>query len=191
MARIVSLVLLACALQVGAADTVTVTPAKPTIRDSLSFDLYSEMRCCVTAYHSDTVLVNDTTIVLSYEYDDSLCASVRRFLPGSHHEFVTGPVAAGTYGIYKMASMYCPRGRICPRGPIVMLRLGEVTVSGPNRVAGPQTTARVSAPARAAALRLDPSGQRVVVRAADGAFRLDGGRVSPTPRHNPARSTVF
>jgi hypothetical protein len=181
MLRTVSLVLLACTVELWAADTVTVTPTNPTFRDSLSFDLYNEARCCVTQYYGDTVLVNDTTIVLSYEYDDTLCPYVQCLLPGSHHEFATGPVAAGTYGIYKMESMYCPPGRICPLGPIVMRRVGEVTVSRPNAVSGSPAAIRATGQACSAALRFEPAARRVVVGTTEGAFRLDGVRIGQQP----------
>lgn len=116
----------------GSNDTVTVTPQKPTFLDSLHFNLYNAGHCCCTQYYSKNVSVIDTTIMLSYQYDDSLCMLCLCLAAGSHTLFACGPQKAGKYGIYKAESMYCPPGQVCPLGPVMIKRVGEVTVDVPT-----------------------------------------------------------
>lgn len=116
----------------GSNDTVTVTPQKPTFLDSLHFDLYNASHCCCTQYYSKNVSVSDTTIMLSFQYDDSLCMLCLCLAAGSHTQFASGPQKAGKYGIYKAESMYCPPGQVCPLGPVMIKRVGEVTVYAPT-----------------------------------------------------------
>lgn len=118
----------------GSNDTVTVTPQKPTFLDSLHFDLYNASRCCCTQYYSKNVSVTDTVITLSYEYNDSLCMLCLCLVAGSRTQFACGPQKAGKYSIYKTESKYCP-GPICPAGPIMIKRVGEVTVYAPTSAA--------------------------------------------------------
>ena len=116
----------------GSHDTVTVMPQKPTFLDSLHFDLYNASHCCCTQYYSKNVSVTDTVITLSYEYNDSLCMLCLCLAAGSHTQFACGSQKAGKYGIYKAESMYCPPGRVCALGPIMIKRVGEVTVYAPT-----------------------------------------------------------
>jgi len=143
-----------------AIDSVHVTPDKPGVRDSLIMELYNGDLCCAVEYYRDTAMQSDTTILLSYEYEDSACAHIICIVPGSRHTFRMGPVPAGTYGIYKMEQRYCS-GPVCPGGPIVMRRVGEVTVRGPTAT----LAARRTTPASAArpALRIDQAMGRVSV----------------------------
>lgn len=113
----------------GSKDTVTVAPPKPTFMDSLHFDLYNANHSCCTHYYSKNVSVTDTVIMLSYEYEDSMCMCI---IPGSHTQFSCGPQKVGKYGIYKAESMYCPPGQVCPLGPVMIKRVGEVTVYAPT-----------------------------------------------------------
>ena len=87
-----------------AGDTVTVKPASPTDKDSLYFSLFNLNLCCVTSYYNLSVSVHDSTILLSYQYSNSLCASVSCFAAGSTVVFSCGPQKAGRYGIYKAES---------------------------------------------------------------------------------------
>ena len=116
----------------GSNDTVTVSPQKPTFLDSLHFDLYNASRCCCTRYYSKNVSVTDTTIMLSFQYDDSLCMLCDCLVAGNHTQFACGSQKAGKYGIYKAESMYCPPGTVCPLGPVMIKRVGEVTVYAPT-----------------------------------------------------------
>jgi hypothetical protein len=116
----------------GLHDTVTVTPQKPSFLDSLHFDLFNAGHCCCTQYYSKNVSVGDTTIMLSFQYDDSLCMLCLCLAAGSHTQFACGSQKAGKYGIYEAGGMYCRPGRLCPPGPIVFKRVGEVTVYTPT-----------------------------------------------------------
>ncbi len=108
-------------------DTVYVTPQKPTVKDSLHFDLFNSSFNCCTQYFNKSVSVSDTVIMLSFEYlDSNKCACL---VAGSHTAFACGPQKAGTYAIYKEQSVYCPPGQICPLGVIRSMRVGEVVVT--------------------------------------------------------------
>jgi len=85
--------------------------------------------CCATVYRNKTVTVNDTTIFLSYSFDDSLCASVRCLTAGSQTDFSSKPVPAGRYAIYKLESYYCPPPRLCPAIAYAPVLVGRVTVT--------------------------------------------------------------
>jgi hypothetical protein len=166
-------ILVLAATCVWAADSVVVTPPKPNTGDSLHIDLFSASRCCASVYYQTLISVSDTTIVLSYQYDDSLCAIVRCFVAGDHLQYATGPVAAGRYGIYESSSQYC-RGPICALGPIMFTRVGEVTVSRPTSVIPNVLSVRtLSRPSRVV---YDASANRILVTpsAGSGRFSVDG-----------------
>ena len=129
-------------------DTVFVTPVKPTTRDSLQFTLRNTGHCCATVFHNRVVSVTDSMILLSYNYDDSLCASIRCLVGGSTTNFSSTALKAGRYGIYKVESMYCPPGRACPMLLTAQVRVGTLTVTTPSGV-GPLTGAAAIKPANA------------------------------------------
>jgi hypothetical protein len=110
-------------------DTVTVTPKSPTTKDSLHFDLFNASLDCCTQYHNNQVTVTDTVIMLSFQYLNA--GNCRCLIAGSHTTFACGPQKAGKFAIYKVQSIYCPPGQVCPLapGPIQLVRVGEVVVS--------------------------------------------------------------
>jgi hypothetical protein len=109
-------------------DTVTVTPQKPTTKDSLHFDLFNASLDCCTQYHNNQVTVTDTVIMLSFQYLNA--GNCRCIIAGSHTPFACGPQKAGKFAIYKAQSIYCATPP-CPlvAGPIQLVRVGEVVVS--------------------------------------------------------------
>ena len=120
---------------VMAKDTVFVTPAKPTTRDSLQFSLRNFEHCCATKYLDKTVSVSNDTIILSYGYNDSLCPYVDCLLGWSETDFSCPPIKAGRYAIYKIKTMYCLPVP-CP-GPISPpIFVGTVTVTTPSAISG-------------------------------------------------------
>jgi hypothetical protein len=119
----------------GSRDTVYVTPEQPTIKDSIAFRLFNINHDCCTVYRGNAVSAGDTAIYLSYTYDESMVCQC--LVAGSWTDFVSAPLSAGKYGIYKAESPYCPAGQICPQVRIAPVRVGEVTVvraSGSNPV---------------------------------------------------------
>jgi hypothetical protein len=110
-------------------DTVYVTPPRPSAGDSLQFRLSNAGHCCATVYRNNTVSVSDTTIFLSCTYDDSLCSYVDCLVGGSQTSFSSKPIPAGRYAIYKVESMYCPPGRMCPMLVTAPVRVGSLTVT--------------------------------------------------------------
>lgn len=51
---------------------------------------------------------------------------------GSRTQFACGSQKAGKYSIYKAESRYCPPGQVCSLGPVMIKRVGEVTVYAPT-----------------------------------------------------------
>jgi hypothetical protein len=124
-------------------DTVSVTPAKPSAKDSLHFDLFNANLSCCAQYYSKTVTVTDSVITLSYEYrENPACACL---VAGSHTAFACGPQKAGKYAIYKEQGIYCPPGQVCPLAPIQIVRVGEVSVSGTAVAHAPSNAPNVAA----------------------------------------------
>jgi hypothetical protein len=113
---------------ISSKDTVIVTPAKPTSKDVLTFKLRLFYHCCVTKYLNNAVSVSDSSIYLSYTYDDSQCALVNCLVAGSETSFTGGPLKAGRYTIYKAETPYCPPGALCPMIKIAPVRVGSVTI---------------------------------------------------------------
>ena len=112
-------------------DTVTVTPQKPSTKDSLHFDLFNATWNCCTQYYQKTVAVSDTMIVLSFQYSDqNLCNC---FAAGSRTTFACGPQKAGKYGIYQAPAIYCATPP-CPLGVIRMTHVGEVIVADEAKI---------------------------------------------------------
>jgi hypothetical protein len=109
-------------------DSVWVEPQKPTDTDSLTFHLFNIDPCCCAVYSDNTAGVADTTILLSYTIDVEPCTRCLCLVPGSWTEFGHGPAPAGTYAVYKAESPYCAPGDPCPRGPVVLQRVGEVVI---------------------------------------------------------------
>jgi hypothetical protein len=177
MAPVAGVVLVSASLAL-AVDSVHVTPAKPTTRDPLTLELYNGDLCCAVRYYRDTAMQYDTTILLSYEYDDSLCPFILCLVPGSRHEFRLDPVPAGTYGIYKLEQRYCA-GPICPQGPIVQRRVGEVTVTG--LAATRAAPRRLPAPVALPSLRFEQAAGRVSVVLPGAARCTVEGRVLKAP----------
>jgi hypothetical protein len=116
------------AAQVPSHDTVVVTPQKPVNTDSLHFNLFNLNHNCCTKYDSLSVSVVDTVITLLYQYQDSNCNCL---VAGSYVQLACGPQKAGKYAIYKEESRYCPVPP-CPGAPIVIERVGQVTVTVPT-----------------------------------------------------------
>ena len=107
-------------------DSVVVTPASPTTRDSIAFSLFGANLGCGGTVHNDTVIVGDTCIYLSFSYEECLacdCISMGQWIP-----FHSKPLNTGTYGIYKMQNYYCPPGSACPAIATVPVHVGQVTV---------------------------------------------------------------
>jgi hypothetical protein len=158
-------------------DSVTVTPAAPTTKDSLDFSLFAANLGCGGTVHNDTVTVADTCIYLSFSYEDCPacdCVSLGRWIP-----FHSKPLAVGTYGIYKEQSIYCAPGVACPMIAIIPEHVGQVTVHPTTAVlAGPTATshgATVSFERSSKLLILSlPATQRVSLEL----YGLDGKEIS-------------
>jgi len=113
-------------------DTVYVTPGKPTVKDSLHFDLFNAGFSCCTQYFQKSVSVSDTVITLSFQYLDA--NNCECLVAGSHTALACGPQKAGKYAVYKAPGIYCPTPP-CPLGLIRMVRVGEIVVSAPSGIA--------------------------------------------------------
>ena len=161
----IMLAIVCAATLAGAADSVWTEPAKPTTRDSITFHLFLENNCCCTQYYNKGVSAEDTVVYLYHDFDTDPCMLCDCFARGSWTEFVSGPLAAGTYAVHSAGQIYCPPEEICPFGMMAPVRVGVLTVSLPSAVAP-------------AVRRSRPSGADHLQRA----WTLDGRPVSGVPR---------
>jgi hypothetical protein len=125
----------------GTKDTVYVTPVRPTIKDSITFDLFNFNHNCCAVYSNKVISVQDTAIYLSYTIDDPVPSPCMCLVAGSSTQFKSAPLKAGTYGIYKAESPYCAPGTACPAIKIAPQRVGNVTVTDPSSVRAPSAPA--------------------------------------------------
>lgn len=106
-----------------------VTPPVPSTKDSIQFELFMSDRCCATVYRDHKVDVTDTSVVLNYTFDDRLCPTVMCFTNISNTTFISKPMKAGTYKVYKCGQHYCPPGSACPTIYYPPVLVGTVTVT--------------------------------------------------------------
>lgn len=111
-------------------DTLTITPAKPTVNDSIYFSLFNVTHCSCTNYYNKNVVVSDSTITLFAEYDEKDCNLRECLKSGSTAVFSSGSIHEGHYKIFKSEDIYCPSGEPCPliATPDRKELIGEVTV---------------------------------------------------------------
>jgi hypothetical protein len=127
-------------------DTVVVTPATPTTKDSIAFRLFNASHCCCTIYRDNAVSTNDTAIFLSYSVDETPCLRCECFTAGSWTDFATAPLKAGIYGIYRSESPYCAPPGPCPPYVLRPVRVGSVIVSGSTAVTARRVVAHTTVP---------------------------------------------
>jgi hypothetical protein len=96
------------------ADSVTITPAKPSTNDSIYFSLFNAAHCSCTHYYNQNVAVSESTITLFAQYDEKDCNLRECLSTGSTAVFSSGPIQAGIYKIFKTEDIYCPPGQPCP-----------------------------------------------------------------------------
>jgi hypothetical protein len=165
-----------------AGDTLVVKPARPTVGDSITFSLFNFDACCCGVYHDTAVGVADTTITLSFSLDEEPCTRCECFAAGSWIDFESGPLPAGTYGVYKAQATYCPPGMICAlsaAGPVMLVRIGQVTVRDTSLTSSRRVAGR-AAPQSALAAGYNPSSRTVwfalprAQRTVVGLFSADG-----------------
>ncbi len=138
--------LLLCALTASLAvaqfsaggDSVYTTPARPTTKDSITYNFYDSDACCCAEFVNPSVSVSDTMVYLSFSVNTAPCEACRCDMPGAWHAFAGGTLKAGRYGIYRNQSLYCPPGTVCPLIALLPVRIGEVVVADYTAAGRPQ-----------------------------------------------------
>jgi hypothetical protein len=110
-------------------DSVYTTPARPTPKDSITYNFYDADACCCAVFVDPSVSIVDTMVRLTFSVNTAQCDLCRCILPGARQAFKGGPLKAGKYGIYRAQSFYCPPGSLCPAIVILPVRIGEMVVS--------------------------------------------------------------
>jgi hypothetical protein len=123
---------IAAAQFTAAGDSVYTTPAKPTTKDSITYNFYDSDACCCAEFVNPSVSVSDTMVDLVFSVNTAPCQACRCLLPGAWHAFKGGMLKAGRYGIYRVQSFYCPPGTVCPAIVLLPVRIGEVVVRTPT-----------------------------------------------------------
>jgi hypothetical protein len=96
------------------ASQLIVTPISPSIKDSIQFELIMSDHCCGTVYRDHKVDVTDTSVTLNCTFDERLCPEVMCFTNISSTTFISKPIKAGQYRVYRSVQLYCPPGSACP-----------------------------------------------------------------------------
>jgi len=115
----------------GTKDSLVIDPGAPTTSDSITFQIYFPAHSCCAIYADTAIVIQDTIIYLQFSVDSSLAPLCFCIAPGNWLILKTGPIAAGTYGVYEAPQNYCPPTQFCIEiAPPPPVRIGEVTVSG-------------------------------------------------------------
>jgi hypothetical protein len=125
---------LAAAQFSAAGDSVYTTPAKPTTKDSITYNFYDSDACCCAQFVNPSVIISDTIVYLSFSVNTTPCQLCKCLAAGAWNAFKGGPLKAGRYSIYREQSFYCPPGTPCPMIAILPIRIGEVVVTNPTSV---------------------------------------------------------
>jgi hypothetical protein len=121
-------------------DSVYTFPAKPTIKDSITYNFFDEDACCCAQFVNPAVLVQDTMVILSFSVNTAPCQVCLCIAAGKWYAFKGGALKAGRYGIYRQENIYCAPGQACPPIAFLPVRIGEVIVSS-TAVSSPMPTA--------------------------------------------------
>jgi hypothetical protein len=113
----------------AAGDSVYTTPAKPTTKDSITYNFYDSDACCCAQFVNPSVFVSDTIVYLSFSVNTTPCQLCKCAGTGVWSAFKGGRLKAGRYSIYREQSFYCPPGTPCPLIALLPIRIGQVTVS--------------------------------------------------------------
>jgi hypothetical protein len=124
---------------VALGDSVQVAPTHPTVKDSLTFNLFLADACCCTGFYNQSASVVDSIIYLNYEIDNNPCMLCNCMAAGKTISFTHSPLKAGIYAIYKAPSIYCAPKQPCPYIALLPERVGSVKVSVSTAVEAPRT----------------------------------------------------
>jgi hypothetical protein len=130
----------------AAGDSVYTTPAKPTTKDSITYNFYDSDACCCAQFVNPTVSVSDTIVYLSFSVNTAPCQLCKCSAAGAWNAFKGGPFKAGKYAIYREQSFYCPPGSLCPAIVLLPVRIGQVVVA-PDTTTYPQFRLTPQSPA--------------------------------------------
>jgi hypothetical protein len=128
---------IAAAQFTAAGDSVYTTPAKPTTKDSITYNFYDSDACCCAQFVNPTVSVSDTIVYLSFSVNTAPCQLCKCAGTGAWNAFKGGTLKAGKYAIYREQSFYCPPGSLCPAIALLPVRIGQVVVA-PDTTTYPQ-----------------------------------------------------
>lgn len=117
------------------ADSLSVSPAHPTIMDPVRLTIIIPNWDCCTQYLYDSTLVTmmgDTAVMLSYQHRMPricpmiACLDVPRYLT-----FKRGPLPAGKYSVWETQQLVCDTPLLCVTLPVVQ-NIGKFTVEIPT-----------------------------------------------------------
>jgi hypothetical protein len=125
---------LAAAQFVAAGDSVYTTPARPTTKDSITYNFLDSDACCCAEFYQPSVSVSGSNVYLNFSLNTTPCQACRCIGTGEWYAFKGGPLSAGTHTIYRAQSFYCPPGTACPAIVLQPIRIGEVVVTGSTTI---------------------------------------------------------
>ena len=136
MNKIFSGIVFGCMFSLGVsgaafADSLSVTPAHPTIVDSIRLTIIIPNWDCCTQYPYDSTLVTalgDTAVMLSYQYRmPNVCPAIACIDVPKLLGFKSKPLPAGTYSVWETKQLVCTPPLLCAVLPIIQ-KIGKFTV---------------------------------------------------------------
>jgi hypothetical protein len=166
--KLTTMILFVCTVAIGpiAADSLIVTPAKPTTANSLTLTIdIPNWNCCMQYYHDSTLVgtLGDTALLLVYGYyQPQVCPMIACMDIDKLLNYHRGPLAAGKYSVYEAAQPYCGVGVPCQTLVAIPLKkIGEFTVTHSTAALVPARSIRSSVNSNAKMHAYDIRGRAV------------------------------
>ena len=119
-----------------AADSLVVSPKKPTTSDSIKFSIFiKNWNCCAQYIHDSTavVLLDDSTIALNFTVSQLAICPAIACIPTLAPVLIykRGHLPTGSYSVYEGISQSCTGGIMC-KDTVMLTLIGKFTVSEPT-----------------------------------------------------------
>jgi hypothetical protein len=118
-------------LSPASADSLAVSPSRPTAADPITFTIIIPNWDCCTIYANDSnvTLWGDTGILLPYTYNlPQVCTMIACINVEKKLVYKSAPLKAGAYAVYELRELLCTT-HICPDIAFMPVKIGSVTVT--------------------------------------------------------------
>jgi hypothetical protein len=118
-------------LSPASADSLAVSPSRPTTTDRITFTIIIPKWDCCTIYANDSnvTLWGDTGVLLPYTSNlPQVCTMIACINVEKKLVYKSAPLKAGTYAVYELRELLCTT-KICPAIAFMPVKIGSVTVT--------------------------------------------------------------